>query len=174
MTDPGRPTAAGPEGRVHALHRKPERPDERGLPKIAVAEAIVTARGMEGDFNRWRHEKLADDPRNALLVVPLETLNDLEREGWPVRPGDLGENVTSVGLGYDTFAPGGRFLIGEAVVEVTKPCEPCRYLFGLPYVGAALGPAFLKTMVGRRGWYAAVLRPGRIRPGDPIRRIEPE
>jgi MOSC domain-containing protein YiiM len=104
----------------------------------------------------------------AVLIVPLEMLHELNREGWPVRPGDFGENITSVGLAYDAFAPGRRFEVGDAIVEVTKPCTPCDNLFGLPYVGVTRGPEFLRTTLGRRGWYAKVLQEGRVRKDDSI------
>jgi MOSC domain-containing protein YiiM len=157
-----------PVGRVYQLNRKSLTPGERGLPKVPVPEARVFTAGVEGDFNIYRHEVARDDPGMAVLIVPLETLQDLNREGWPVRPGDLGENVTSVGVAYDQFAPGDRFRIGEVLVEVTKPCTPCDNLFGLPYIGAHRGPEFLRVMIGRRGWYAKVLEEGRILKGDPI------
>jgi len=155
-------------GRVFELHRKPQVPGEHGLPKPAVPEALVSRAGFEGDFNRYRHEEKKDDPAMALLIVPRETLTDLASEGWPVRPGDLGENITTEGIAYDAFAPGRRFRAGEVVFEVTKPCTPCDNLYLLPYVGPGRGPEFLKVMYDRRGWYARVLHGGRIRTGDPV------
>ena len=155
-------------GRVLQLNRKSQTPGERGLPKVPVDEARVTLAGVEGDFNVYRHEVSHDDPAMAVLVVPFETLQELNREGWPVRPGDLGENITSVGVGYQEFAPGRRFRVGRALLEVTKPCTPCDNLYGLPYVGAARGPEFLRVTLGRRGWYAKVLEEGRVRTDDPI------
>lgn len=157
------------EGRVLHINRKPESPDEHGLPKVSVPEARVTRRGVEGDFNRWRHEVKHDDPFMALLIEPQETLDQLNREGWPVRAGDLGENFTTQGIAYDAFTPGRRFRIGEVLVEISKACTPCDNLFLLPYVGAVRGPEFLRTMVDRRGWYARVLEEGRVRTGDRIR-----
>lgn len=155
-------------GRVYRLSRKSKTPGERGLPKVAVEEVGVSASGLEGDYNIYRHDVSADDPRMAVLLMPLETIRELQREGWPVRPGDLGENITSEGLPYDTFGPGRRFRIGGIRVEITKPCTPCDNLFGLPYVGRERGPEFLRVTLGRRGWYAKVLEEGRVRTGDPI------
>jgi MOSC domain-containing protein YiiM len=155
-------------GRVYQLNRKSETPGERGLPKVRVTEANLTVDGVEGDFNVYRHETKRDDPRMAILIMPFETLQEFNREGWPVRPGDLGENITSVGLAYTDFAPGLRFRIREAVLEVSKPCTPCENLFLLPYVGAKRGPEFLRVTLHRRGWYAKVLRAGHVRNGDPI------
>ncbi len=155
-------------GSVFEIHRKPETRGEHGLPKPTVPSARVTFAGLEGDFNRWRHETQHDDSGMAILVVPKETLEQLNREGWPVRTGDLGENITSSGIPYDAFAPGRRFRVGDSVIEVTKACTPCDNLYLLPYVGPAKGPEFLRVMMGRRGWYAKVIREGVVRAGDPL------
>jgi len=155
-------------GRVFELHRKAEVAGEHGLPKPSVAEAFVSRAGLVGDFNRFRHEEKKDDPAMAVLLVPRETLAQLSREGWPVRPGDLGENFTTEGIAYDAFVAGRRFRAGEVVLEVSKACTPCDNLFLLPYVGPARGAEFLKVMLDRRGWYARVLREGRVRAGDSI------
>jgi len=160
-------------GRILALHRKPETPGEHGLPKPTVPSAQVTVSGFVGDFNRWRHEKKQDDPAMAVLLLPQETIEQLNREGWPVRPGDLGENITSSGLPYDAFSPGRRFRAGGAVLEVTKDCAPCDNLYLLPYVGEARGPEFLQTMKGRRGWYARVVSEGAVHTGDPLVPLPP-
>ena len=156
-------------GTVVKVHRKPETPGERGLPKIAAREVHLTRSGVEGDFNRCRHEERHDHPDMALLVMPLEVLDALNREGWPVRPGDLGENVTTSGIPNDAFRVARRLRIGTALVEVSKPCDPCDNLLLLPYVGTEGGPRFLKTTLGRRGWYCRVLEEGVLRPGDEVR-----
>jgi len=156
------------EGRVAEMHRKPERAGEHGLPKPSVAAARLTFAGVEGDFNRWRHETQHDDPGMAVLVLPRETIEQLNREGWPVRSGDLGENITTSGIAYEEFVPGRHFRAGEAVFEITKACTPCDNLYALPYVGTVRGPEFLQVMRGRRGWYARVVREGYVRAGDPL------
>lgn len=161
-----------PRGRVLQLHRKPLTPGERGLPKHAVPEVRLTRAGVVGDHNVYRHDVAGDDPAMAVLIMPEEMLADLNAKGWPIRPGDIGENLTSVGLPYDEFAPGRRYRAGEALLEISKPCTPCDNLYLLPYVGAARGPEFLKVMLDRRGWYARVLEEGRVKVGDPIVRVE--
>jgi MOSC domain-containing protein YiiM len=135
-------------GTVVQLNRKSEVPGERGLPKVAVAEARLTTSGMEGDFNRYRREEKRDDPGMAVLLLPLEVVDDLNREGWPVRPGDLGENVTTSGIRNDEFRPSRKVRVGAALLEVSKPCDPCDNLFLLSYVGKTRGPAFLRTTLG--------------------------
>jgi MOSC domain-containing protein YiiM len=162
------PPGVVPTGRVRQLHRKPETPGGHGLPKTPVPEVRITVHGLAGDFNRFRHEERHDDPDMAVLIYPAETIEKLGREGWPVRPGDLGENVLTEGIAYHAFAPGLRFRIGEARVQISKACDPCDNLFLLPYVGRERGPEFLRTMLGRRGWYARVLDEGIVRTGDAI------
>jgi MOSC domain-containing protein YiiM len=164
MTDDG-----SAHGIVAGLFRKAETGAERGLPKRGVEAIEVVSEGVVGDFNRYRHEELHDDPDSALLIFPEETLAQLAREGWPVKAGDLGENVSSRGIPYPRFRSGAPLSLGTVRADITRPCDPCTNLYLLPYVGQDRGPAFLKTMKNRRGWYARVVVAGRIRRGDPIR-----
>jgi MOSC domain-containing protein YiiM len=123
---------------------------------------------VEGDYNRWRTEKADGDPDQAVLLLAEEILTALQSEGWPVRAGELGENLTVAGLSPDALQPGAQVRLGEVLLEVSKPCDPCIVLYGLPYVGTERGPAFLRTLQGRRGWFARVLRGGTVRPDTPV------
>jgi MOSC domain-containing protein YiiM len=55
------------------------------------------------------------------------------------------------------------------VLEVSLACTPCTELYTLSFVGQERGPEFLRTMKGRRGWYARVLAGGEVHPGMPAR-----
>ncbi len=149
-------------GSIVRLSVKPQVAGELGLPKRAVPSLRVTLDGAEGDYNRYRTRKLKGDRDQALLVVTQELLTALAAEGWPVHPGDLGENVTVSGIREDDLRPGVRLQMGEVTVAITKPCVPCTELYSLPYVANERGPAFLAATAGRRGWYARVLTPGEI------------
>jgi MOSC domain-containing protein YiiM len=155
-------------GRIVELHLKPKEGRTRGLPKRAVPELTITAEGVQGDFNRWRAEEANGDPDQAVLLLAEEILTALRSEGWPVRAGELGENLTLADLPADALQPGARVHVGDVVLEVSKPCDPCIVLYGLPYVGVERGPAFLRTVQGRRGWFARVLRGGTIRSDMPV------
>ncbi len=155
-------------GTVHQINIKPQKEGERGLPKKPVDSVLVTKGGLTGDYNLYRQKELEGDPDSAVLIIPLETILQLNSEGWPVRKGDLGENFTTQGIPYNHFSPGKSFRVGEAIVEVSRACDPCRNLHLLPYTGAAKGPQFAKAMLGRRGWYARVVKEGRVRRGDPM------
>lgn len=155
-------------GQVVQLNVKPETQGERGLPKRPAEAVTVTPHGVHGDYNRYRQEDLAGDPTSAVLVIPLETIDQLNAEGWPIKPGDLGENITTRGIPYDAMAPGTRLRVGGCEIEIARACDPCTNLYELPYVGREKGPRFVKTLVGRRGWYARVLRDGSVRRGDAV------
>ncbi len=150
-------------GRIVQLSLKPKEGRSRGLPKRPVPELVITPDGVQGDFNRWRTEEASGDPDQAVLLLSEETLADLRAEGWPVQAGDIGENLTVAGLPADALRPGVRVRLDEVVLEVSKACDPCTILFTLPYVGVERGPAFLRALAGRRGWYARVVQGGTIR-----------
>jgi MOSC domain-containing protein YiiM len=153
---------------IQQVNVKPSTPGERGLPKKPVGSANVTRKGVQGDFNLYRHEKLRDDPDSALLLMPIEMIGELNSEGWPIRPGDLGENFTISGIPYSEFAVGKIYAVGQLRLQIARRCDPCTNLYGLPYVGSSKGPEFLKVMLGRRGWYARVLEEGPVTTGDEI------
>jgi len=170
-SSPAKPRSTAPDalrGTVRRLGAKPRTPSEHGLPKPELEQAEFRFGGVDGDYNLYRQTQKGGDPEMAILLIPEETLAELRAEGWPVRPGDLGENVLTSGIPYDALTPRRRVRLGAAVVETAKPCDPCDNLYLLPYVGPPRGPAFLKAMLGRRGWYARVVREGTVRRGDPV------
>ena len=160
-------------GRIVHLHLKPREGRARGLPKRAVTQLTITPEGVEGDFNRWRTESANGDPDQAVLLISAEVLAALRAEDWPVAAGELGENLTLAGLPSHALQAGARVQLGEVVLEVSKPCDPCTELYTLPYVGLERGPAFLRTLQGRRGWFARVLRGGVVSLDTPVEVTHP-
>ena len=155
-------------GRVLQLNVKARTPGEPGLPKRPVPAAHIQVGGVEGDFNDWRTDHLPGDRQQAVLLLTTEVLARLREEGWPVAPGDLGENLTLSGVPEEALGVAARLTIGEVLLEITKPCDPCTRLYQLPYVGAERGPAFLRATAGRRGWYARVVQAGRLEQGAAV------
>lgn len=152
-------------GHITRLNLKPKVGRARGLPKLAVPELMVTAVGVQGDFNRWRTESAQGDPDQAVLLLGEERLAELRAEGWPVAAGDLGENLTVAGLPEAELRPGVELRAGKVRLVISKACEPCIVLYSLPYVGLERGHRFLRTLRGRRGWFARVLQGGTLRVG---------
>jgi MOSC domain-containing protein YiiM len=155
-------------GSIGRLSVKPQVKGEYGLPKHAVPQLRITSEGAEGDYNHFRTTKLNGDPNQAVLVLTEEVLVALRSEGWPVQAGDLGENLTLAGVPEASLKPGSRLRIGQCELEVSLACDPCTETYSLPYVGTEKGPAFVRTLMGRRGWYARVVAPGTIATGDKV------
>jgi MOSC domain-containing protein YiiM len=92
-----------------------------------------------------------------VLLMDLETLEALD-----LRPGAVRENITVRGLSLHALQPGDRLRIGEALLEITKPCTPCGRM-------DEIRPGLQEALWGRRGMLARVLESGWILPGAPIR-----
>lgn len=157
-----------PTGRIVGLFVKARVPGEPGLPKHAVPETELLPTGARGDFNNYRTEELRGDPDSAVLLLPHEILDELRAEGWPVRPGDLGENIATRGIPWSVFRPDRTVRVGSAVLRTTRECTPCERLRSLPYVGTEKLPQFMRATLSRRGWYARVAVSGVTKLGDPI------
>jgi len=130
-----------------------------GIPKLAVPEADITPAGLAGDGHD--HDKHTT-PLQAVCIIDVEDLDDLRAEGFEVGPGATGENLTTRGLDVDDLAIGDRLrLSGGVELELTKRRNPC-------YVLDAIDPTLKEVIVGRCGFYARVITPGRVEPGERI------
>ncbi len=161
-------------GVVYQFNLKPKTPGERGIPKFPVDHLYLSTLGeishdKQGiDFNRLRAEKKKGTIDRAVLLLPLETILDLQHEEWNVEAGHLGENITTQGIFHYQLALGQRYQIGQVILELTEPCKPCANLAILPYIGEGRVANFVQTLIGRRGWYAKVIQDGRITVGNKI------
>jgi MOSC domain-containing protein YiiM len=131
-----------------------------GLPKRPIAEGNLAPRGFDGDS--WAHPKIHGGPKQAVLLIANEVIESLRAKGFPVYPGALGENLTTAGLDPADWHSGQQYRVGQAIIELTKTRMPCNSL-------NVYGPAIKKEMTGSiAGYYARVIRPGLIFPGNPI------
>ncbi len=159
-------------GTVLQVNVKSKVPGERGLPKYSVKHSYATAQGLDGDYNIFRQTKKKGDKDMALLVYPIETIQELNQEGWPVQPGDVGENLTVKGLAHDTFTVGQQYKAGDSTIEISLECDPCTNLGLLTYIGQKHITTFINTILHRRGWYARLVKAGEIKPGDSFQLIQ--
>ena len=91
-----------------------------------------------------------------VLVMDLETL-----EEFGIAPGRARENITTRGIALGTLPLGQRLRVGEALLEVTKPCTPCHQM-------DEIRQGLQESIRGRRGLLCRVVESGRIRRGDRI------
>jgi MOSC domain-containing protein YiiM len=146
-----------------------------GVPKRAVPEGVVTELGLEGDEHA--HPELHGGPRQALLLITVEGIEELKQAGFPLFPGALGENITTTGLDRRTWKIGQLWRVGaNVVVEFTKMRAPCATLnrYGAGTIQKAVYDEMVKAgdptslHWGLGGCYARVVERGIIHPGDRI------
>ncbi|HTS75015.1 MAG TPA: MOSC domain-containing protein [Bryobacteraceae bacterium] len=148
-----------------------------GIPKRAISEAEVTTLGLAGDGHAF--PQIHGGPRQGILIITSEGLEELTRQGFPLYAGALGENLTTRGLDRHAVRVGQRYRTPGVVFEITKIRVPCETLsvYGKG-IQAAIYDAEVKAgdasspRWGLSGFYASVLRPGMIRTGDPIALVE--
>jgi MOSC domain-containing protein YiiM len=91
-----------------------------------------------------------------VLLMDVETLED-----FGIAPGLVRENITTRGLVLGNLSLGQRLRVGEALLEVTKPCEPCHLM-------DEIRQGLQDEIRGRRGLLCRVVEGGRIRRGDDV------
>src|ERR1700752_2160229 len=109
---------------VLAVHRSPTHSFSK---PSALSIRLIAGIGVEGDAHageRGKHRpRAARDPRQPNLrqvhLIHAELHEELRMAGFTVKPGDMGENITTRGLGLLALPAGTRLAIGAAVIEVT-------------------------------------------------------
>ena len=132
-----------------------------GVPKLPLREARLGIEGIEGDKRR--------SLRRAVIIYSLERMEGLREEGHPVAaPGSLGENITIEGLDWDSLAVGDRLRVGETLLELTGPTEPCHEIED-QFSDGDSGRIEEGRFPGWSRWCAAVLEEGVVKPGDIVK-----
>lgn len=131
---------------VAVVHRQPMREMEEVL--------AVVERGLAG----CAHGRPRS--RRQVLLMDLETL---EQMGIPA--GAVKENVTTRGLAVQGLKGGQRVRVGEALLQVAAPCEPCWRM-------DEIRQGLQQELRGRRGVLCRVIEGGRIRRGDRIEALD--
>ena len=139
---------------------------------------VVADRGVRGDAHfgvtvkhRSRVGKNAQAPNlRQVHLMPVEILEQIGAAGYPIKPGDTGENVLTTGVDLLSLGRGTRLSIGGAVLEVTGMRNPCHQLDKFaPGLRRALAPKREDGGIDRlAGVMAIVVTGGHIAPGDTI------
>lgn len=143
-----------------------------GVPKVAVSSADVTETGITGDVCRYPFH---GGKRQALLLITTEGIDELVAQGFSLFPGALGENLTTVGIDRHALRFGHRLKVGDAIIVLTRIRQPCATL---DVYGRGIQAAMFDARVqagdatsprwGLSGFYASVVQPGCVRPGDAV------
>ncbi|HZD99763.1 MAG TPA: MOSC domain-containing protein [Micromonosporaceae bacterium] len=140
---------------------------------------LVAGLGIAGDahagvtvqhLSRIRRDPSQPNLRQVHLIAS-ELIAELDRAGYPVTAGDLGENVTTAGIDLLALPAGARLRIGaSALVEVTGLRNPCRQIDG--FSDGLLKHVLTRdadgAIVRRAGIMGIVHAGGAVRAGDRI------
>lgn len=152
-------------------------------PQLSIQ--LLAGLGVEGDGHlgatvQHVYDKRKDPGRPNLRQVHLlqaEIFGELAQKGFHLHPGDIGENITTLGLALLLLPVGTRLhLGGSAIVELTGLRSPCvlmdRFRPGL--MAAMLDRDEQGRVVRKSGAMGIVIAGGTVHAGNAIRVVLPE
>ena len=163
-------------GTVLALARD----DAHNFSKAAASTLhLLAGLGVAGDAHAGatvkHRSRVAKDPNQPNLrqvhLIHAELFDELAGKGYAVKPGQLGENVTTRGVDLLGLSAGTRLRLGEeAVVEITGLRNPCHQINGLApgLMDAMLDRAPDGSLIRKCGVMAVVIQGGMVSAGDTI------
>jgi MOSC domain-containing protein YiiM len=123
---------------------------EKGGGSVQLQAAHAVEGGLDGDHHT------GSTRRRQILLMSGNVLDELR-----IEPGAISENVVVDGLDVMTLKPGQQLQLGEALVAVTVPCEPCVQMDRVRY-------GLQDELQYRRGMFVKVIVPGIVRVGDSV------
>ncbi|MEO3806158.1 MOSC domain-containing protein [Nonomuraea sp. B1E8] len=141
---------------------------------------LLAGLGVEGDVHAGvtvkHRSRVAQDPTQPNLrqvhLIHEELFAELDQAGYTVRPGELGENVTTSGIDLLGLPAGTLLHVGEqAVVEVTGLRNPCVQIdnFQDGLLKQVVGRDEAGNLVRKTGVMSVVRTGGVVRPSDTIK-----
>lgn len=139
---------------------------------------LVAGLGVAGDAHSGatvQHlSRVAKTPNAANLrqvhLMHAELFDELALAGFPISPGQLGENVTTRGIDLLALPRGTRLRLGEtALIDLTGLRNPCRQIddnIGSGAMAAVLDRAADGMLIRKAGVMGIVIAGGEVRPGD--------
>ncbi len=135
--------------------------------------------GVEGDAHAGttvkHRSRVAKDPHAPNLrqvhLIHAELFEDVATRGFKVKPGELGENITTAGIDLLSLPRGTVLKLGtSASVEITGLRNPCKQIDGLQdgLMEAVLERSPERGLIRKAGIMSVVLSGGEVRAGDAI------
>lgn len=170
------------EAKILALHKSPS----HTFTKYASQELrLLKGLGVEGDAHmgeKIKHRsRLARDPNQHNLrqvhLIHSELFDEVREKGFYVRPGQMGENITTIGIDLLNLPTGTMLHIGNsAQIEITGLRNPCKQIDSIQdgLMSAVLDKDENGNLVRKAGVMGIVLKSGEIQLNDQIRCTLPE
>ncbi|MBK9242673.1 MAG: MOSC domain-containing protein [Acidobacteria bacterium] len=162
------------EGTLALIVRRPQVDAREVLPE----GELNLAEGLAGDtWNRRSSSRTPDGSPHPDMQLNLMNVRVIEAiagriKRWPLAGDQL---FVDLDLSQANVPPGTRLSIGNATIEITpqphRGCDKFAARFGvdaLKFVNSPEG-----RLLGLRGVNAKVIRPGRVRTGDVVRKLNP-
>jgi MOSC domain-containing protein YiiM len=146
---------------------------------------LLAGLGVEGDVHAGvtvkHRSRVAQDPTQPNLrqvhLLHEELFREVGEEGFNVKPGELGENITTRGIDLLGLPVGTLLRIGdEAIVEVTGLRNPCLQIdnFRDGLLKQVVCRDEAGNVVRKAGIMSVVRVGGVVRPGDAIKAELPD
>lgn len=140
------------------------------IDKVSISGPVdVHSLGIAGDqVSDLRHHGGVDQAVYAFAREDLDRWS--EALGRPIRDGQFGENLTTVGIDVNEALIGERWRIGTVLLEVTDARIPCNDFKNWMGQSGYDKSAWVKrfTAEGRPGPYLKVLEEGTLQAGDEL------
>ena len=140
---------------------------------------LLRGLGVAGDAHMGEtvkhRSRVRKDPMQPNLrqvhLIHAELFDELRAKGFAVKPGELGENITTSGVDLLVLPTGTRLHLGaSAVVEITGLRNPCIQIdnFQKGLMAATLDKDADGNPVRKAGIMSIVIAEGDVRPGDAV------
>ena len=157
---------------------------EHGFHKYPRARIrLLAGLGVEGDAHcgstvkhRSRVRQNPNQPNlRQVHLIHSELHNALQQQGFTVKPGDMGENITTTGIELLHLPRHTRLHIGESMIEITGLRNPCQQLndFQPGLMQAVLEKDAAGNLIRKAGVMGIVIQGGIVAPGDDIQVVLP-
>ena len=156
------------EGTLALIVRRPE----TEVREVLQEGELTVEDGLKGDNWKTRAQSGEPNPDTQLNVMNARAIALIspDRDRWQLAGDQL---FLDIDLSNENLPPGSRLAIGDAVIQVTEvPHTGCKKFvarFGMDAM------TFVNSDVGRslnlRGINARVVKPGKVRTGDPVRKL---